>query len=85
MAKVTVYSTKTCPYCTMLKDYLKQKDIKYEDVLLDDQPQRAVELLHVCNSMGVPCTHIIKDDGSEERILGFDQERIDQALGLAVS
>jgi hypothetical protein len=33
--------------------------------------------------MGVPCTHITKDDGTEEKILGFDKARIDTALGLA--
>lgn len=67
----------------MLKNYLRDQNVEYEDVLLDEQPGRAVEALHICNSMGVPCTHIVKDDGTEERILGFDKARIDKALGLA--
>lgn len=83
MAKIKIYSTKTCPYCNMLKSYLKSKDIAYEDVLLDEQPERAAEAIHICNSMGVPCTHIVKDDGQEERVLGFDKAKIDAALGLA--
>lgn len=83
MSKITIYSTKTCPYCNMLKSYLKSKDIAYEDVLLDEQPERAAEAIHICNSMGVPCTHIVKDDGGEERILGFDKAKIDAALRLA--
>lgn len=82
MPKITIYSTKTCPYCNMLKSYLKSKDIEYEEVLLDEQPERAVESIHICNSMGVPCTHIVKDDGNEERILGFDKARIDAVLGI---
>ena len=83
MPKITIYSTKTCPYCNMLKNYLKSKNIQYEDVLLDENPERAVEAVHLCNSMGVPCTHIVNDDGSEERILGFDKSKIDQVLSLA--
>ena len=83
MPKITFYSTKTCPYCNMLKNYLKSKNIQYEDVLLDENPERAVEAVHLCNSMGVPCTHIVNDDGSEERILGFDKSKIDQVLSLA--
>lgn len=83
MPKITIYSTKTCPYCNMLKNYLKSKSVEYEDVLLDEQPDKAVEAIHICNSMGVPCTHIVKEDGSEARILGFDKARIDTALGLA--
>lgn len=83
MPKIKIYSTKTCPYCHMLKDYLKSKNIAYEDVLLDEQPEKAVEAMHVCNSMGVPCTHIVFDDGREERILGFDKPRFERVLGLA--
>jgi len=83
MPKITIYSTRTCPYCNMLKNYLAAKNIAYNEILLDDQPEKAVESLHVCNSMGVPCTHIEFDDGREERILGFDKERIENALGLA--
>lgn len=83
MPKITIYSTKTCPYCHMLKNYLKSKNIGYEDVLLDEHPERAAEAIHICNSMGVPCTHITLDDGTEEKILGFDKARIDSALGLA--
>lgn len=82
MPKITIYSTKTCPYCNMLKNYLKSKDVTFEEVLLDEQPERSVEAIHICNSMGVPCTHIVKDDGNEEHILGFDKTRFDTVLGL---
>ncbi|MEX1059300.1 MAG: glutaredoxin domain-containing protein [Candidatus Saccharimonadales bacterium] len=83
MAKVKIYSTTTCPYCYMEKAYLKSQGIEFEDVLLDQHPERVQEFVEVCGSMGVPCTQIIKDDGTEERILGFDKFRIDSALGLA--
>jgi hypothetical protein len=32
--------------------------------------------------MGVPCTHIVKDDGTEVNIMGFDKPKINEALGL---
>lgn len=83
MAKITIYSTKTCPYCNMLKGYLKSKNVDYEDVLLDEQPERAAESIHICNSMGVPCTRITFEDGREEKILGFDKPKFDQVLNLA--
>lgn len=80
--KVVVYSTTTCPYCHMEKAYLKSKKVDFEDVVLDVHRERVPEFIDVCGSMGVPCTHIVKDDGSEEKILGFDKPRIDTALGL---
>ncbi|MBI2285226.1 glutaredoxin family protein [Candidatus Saccharibacteria bacterium] len=81
--KVVVYSTTTCPYCHMEKSYLKDKGVEFEEVLLDRQPDKIQELIDKCGNMGVPCTHIVKDDGSEEKILGFDKPRIDSALGLS--
>lgn len=82
MTKITVYSTTTCPYCHMLKDYLREKNIVFEDVVLDHNPDRSDEPLHICKSMGVPCTHIKKDNGEEVAILGFDKVAVDNALGL---
>jgi len=83
MAKVKVYSTTTCPYCHMLKNYLKSKGVEFEDIVLDHSPDKASELIDACGSMGVPCTHIVKDDGTEAKILGFNKTQLDAALGLA--
>ncbi|PIY69437.1 NrdH-redoxin [Candidatus Roizmanbacteria bacterium CG_4_10_14_0_8_um_filter_39_9] len=82
MAKITIYSTTTCPYCIMLKNYLKSKNIGYEEVLLDKNPEQGQASIDTCGSMGVPCTHIVKDDGAAISILGFDKEKIDTALGI---
>ena len=76
-----VYSTATCPYCFMEKEYLKSKGIEYEDIIVDTQ-EKVEELMKACGNLGVPCTHIIKDDGTEEKILGFDKKRLDAALGI---
>ena len=82
MSKITVYPTTTCPYCHMLKEYLKSKNIQYEDVVVDKQPDQVQALVDTCGSMGVPCTHITKEDGTAVNILGFDKAKIDQALGI---
>jgi glutaredoxin 3 len=82
MPKVKIYSTTTCPYCIAEKNYLKSKNIAFEEVLLDQQPEEVQTSIDTCGSRGVPCTHIVKDDGTEVSILGFDQPKIDAALGL---
>ncbi|HLG90929.1 MAG TPA: glutaredoxin domain-containing protein [Candidatus Saccharimonadales bacterium] len=81
--KVVVYSTTTCPYCHMEKAYLKSKGVAFEDVVLDVQQDKIPEFVDICGNMGVPCTHIVKDDGTEQKILGFDKPTIDTALGLS--
>lgn len=83
LAKIKVYSTTTCPYCKMLKDYLSGKNIPFESVFVDQLPDQMQNFIDTCGSMGVPCTHITKDDGTEVKILGFDKEKIDQALGIS--
>jgi glutaredoxin-like protein NrdH len=80
--QIKIYSTKTCVYCKMLKEYLKTKGIGYEEILLDEHPEEIQSSLDACGSMGVPCTHIKLEDGSEEKILGFDKPRFDEVLGL---
>ena len=58
----------------MEKAYLKSKGVSFEDVVLDVQQDKVPEFIDICGNMGVPCTHIVKDDGSEEKILGFDKK-----------
>ncbi|MCA9349495.1 NrdH-redoxin [Candidatus Saccharibacteria bacterium] len=81
--KVTIYSTKTCPYCHLAKDYLNSKKVDFEEVLLDDHPGKAQEAIKTCNSLGVPCIKVEQDDGSVVGILGFDKPKLDIALGLS--
>lgn len=83
MSKITIYSTATCGYCKMLKGYLLQNDIKYEEKHVDQDQALAIEMYEKSGQMGVPFTIIEKDDGSEETILGFNRPKIDAVLGLA--
>lgn len=82
MSQITIYSTATCGFCKMLKSYLQQKDIKYDEKHVDQDADLAQELLAKSGQMGVPFTIITKDDKSEEKILGFDRPKIDAALNL---
>lgn len=82
MPQITIYSTQTCPYCHMLREFLKSKDVAYKEVMIDEKPQEAQRLMDMCGSMGTPCTHIKLDDGKEVNILGFDKPKFEEVLGL---
>lgn len=82
MPTITIYSTKTCAYCHMLKNYLDSKNIGYDVKMADDDPKIAQELYDQSGQLGVPFTIIQKEDGEEARILGFDKPQIDAALGI---
>jgi glutaredoxin 3 len=75
---VQVYSTPTCPYCTMVKSYLKSKSIPFEDYDVSSDGARAEEMIRKSGQMGVPVTDV---DGSI--IVGFSPVQIERALKAA--
>ncbi len=75
MKKVIVYSTPTCPYCQMVKDFLKEKNIEFEekDVAADSAARE--ELVEKSHQLGVPVV-----DVAGEIIVGFDREALARVL-----
>lgn len=51
--------------------------------MADQDQSIAEELYEKSGQLGVPFTIITDEDGSEEKILGFDRQRIDEVLGLS--
>jgi len=81
---ITVYSTTTCPYCKMLKDYLKEKNLAYVEKLVDQDESARNEMMSASGGfLGVPYTVIEKEDGGKESVIGFDQGRLNTILGIA--
>jgi len=77
MAQVKVYSTPTCPYCIRAKKYLSDKGIAFENIDVSADEEALKQMVDVSGQMGVP---VLVVDG--DVIVGFDQSRIDQKLGL---
>lgn len=77
MQKAIVYSTPTCPYCKMAKQYFTEKGVPYEDVDVAADSARADEMVRKSGQMGVP---VIDINGTI--IVGFDKPKINAALGL---
>jgi glutaredoxin 3 len=75
MKKVLVYSTQSCQYCTMVKDFLKEKNIEFEDIDVGANHDKAEEMVKKSGQMGVP---VIEIDGSI--IVGFNKSKIEEAL-----
>lgn len=82
MPKVKIYTTATCVYCRAEKAYLKEHKVDFEEIHVDEDPKAAEEMFHISGQLGVPFTVITQDDGKTENILGFDQARLSQAVGI---
>ena len=77
MKKVKMYSTPTCGYCNIAKDFFDENKVPVEvfDVSVDEGKRQ--ELVDKSGQMGVPVIEI----GSDV-VVGFDQAKISELLGL---
>jgi glutaredoxin 3 len=72
---VKVFSTPTCPYCKLAKDYLKEKGVTFDDVDVSADAASRDEMIKTSGQMGVPV--ILVDS---EVVIGFDKERLESLL-----
>ena len=77
MPVVKVYSTPTCPYCVMAKEYLKQKNIDFQTIDVSVNQAAVEEMVKLTGQMGVP---VIVVDGKP--VVGFDKAKIDSLLNI---
>jgi len=78
---ITIYSTSSCPYCKMMKDYFVSKNIKFEEKLVDQDENAKSEMAQVSGGfLGVPFTVVTKDDGEVATVIGFDKGKLEQVL-----
>ena len=74
MANVVVYTSSTCPYCTLAKNYLSEKGVEYTEKNVQTDKEARKELMTM-GHMGVP---VVVVDGEE--VVGFDKEKLDTLL-----
>ncbi len=74
---VTIYTTPTCGYCHMAKQYLKSKGVDFTE---RDITQDSEAMNWVADTVGQLATPVLDIDGTV--VLGFDRAKIDHALKL---
>jgi len=77
---ITIFTTNTCAYCGMVKRWLGAKGYSYDEVNLDENPERQQEALKVSGQLAVPVTVITKQDDSQEVVVGFNLAKLAPAV-----
>ena len=54
MTKVTVYSTKNCPYCRMAKAFLEKYGVPYESIDVGSDEKAAQKMIDLSGQRGCP-------------------------------
>lgn len=75
MSKTTVYSTPNCPWCHALKDFLKEKNVEFEEIDISKDQAKVQEMVKKSGQIGVPQIEI-----NGKMIVGFDKEAIEKEL-----
>ena len=75
--KVVIYSTPTCHFCQMSKEYFKENGVAYEEFNVASDMERRTEMVDKSGGMAVP---VIDIDG--QIVVGFDKERLAELLEL---
>ena len=74
---VVIYSTPGCPWCRMVKQFLQENNVFFQDFDVSQNQEKAEEMIQKSGQMGVP---VVEIDG--QIIVGFDKEKIQEALDL---
>ncbi len=75
MKDIKVYSTPTCPYCKMVKEFLSSKSVEYQDIDVSVSQESLDEMISVSGQMGVPVVVI-----GDEVIRGFNKDKIESLI-----
>jgi glutaredoxin-like YruB-family protein len=74
MVEIKMYSSPTCSHCIQAKAWLKENNIEYEDINIDEE-KNAKEMQEKTGSMSTP-TFII--DGKV--VIGFEEDKFEKLL-----
>lgn len=77
---ITIYTTHTCPFCKMEKQFLDDHKIGYAEIFVDDDEKMKHQMINLSGQMGTPVTLVEYDDGEKRQFVGFDQTKLSGLL-----
>ena len=75
MKKIIVYTLPYCEHCKALKGFLNKKNIKFEDINVEEDDEAADEIIEITGQDGFP---VIDIDG--ELVIGFDEKEMEEKI-----
>lgn len=77
MSTVTIYSTPSCHFCHMAKEFFTEKNVEFTDFDVAADNAKRQEMIEKSGQMGVPV--IVIDNNL---IVGFNKPKIMELLGI---
>jgi glutaredoxin-like YruB-family protein len=77
LKNVTVYTTPTCSWCTTLKSYLNNNQVRYTEIDVSRDENAAREMAGKSGQQGVPQTSV-----NGTMVVGFDKTKLNRLLEI---
>lgn len=74
---VKIFTTPTCAYCKMAKEFFKSNNIEYQEFNVAQDVKARDEMIQKSGQLGVPVIFV-----DNNLIIGFDRPKIAQLLGI---
>lgn len=78
MKNAIVYSTPSCMYCGLVKDFFKQNNVQFTEHNVATDLSKRKEMIDKTGQMGVP---VIEIDG--QVVVGFDEPKLRSILQIS--
>ncbi|MDQ3076626.1 MAG: NrdH-redoxin [bacterium] len=78
MKNVSIYTTATCKYCNLAKDFFKENNVAYNEYNVGADREKLQEMMDKSGQRGVPVITV-----DQEVIVGFDEDRLRELLVAA--
>ncbi len=79
MKNVTIYSTPTCHFCHLAKDFFKANNVAYTEYDVAADMEKRKEVVEKSGQMGVPVIII-----GEDLVVGFNKPKVAELLGISI-
>lgn len=83
MKTVEIYSTSSCHFCHVAKDFFANNNIAYTDYNVGEDMDKRAEAIDLTGQMGVPVIKITQAGSEPVVILGFNEGLLRDQLGIA--
>ncbi len=77
MKEITIYSTATCHYCNLAKEFFTANQLPYTEYNVGTDIEKRKEMIDLTGQLGVPVIRI-----GDEIFVGFQESRIAAAIGM---
>lgn len=77
MKTVNIYTTPSCTYCKMAKEFFKENGVQYQEFDVAADPEKRSQMIDLTGQLGVPVIEI-----GDAIIIGFNKPKVMELLGI---